>query len=358
MKISSLIGVTMICSLFVSSIGNVKLLSEVGASATKATDTGITNIPDLRTTFVKLENKLDLEFCFAPKADLYTRNQVCIAGMHPTFVYASGVVVHHEEKSSIILTAGHFCTTSLSTIDKIIGNDPHILPEKPEKMELVDIRWNPTFTARDISGTEFPLVLGAYVYDETKEASLDICAVTTYGKVPVPVAELAVKKPIAGERIVNIAAPHAIWAPNSVPIFEGFFAGGQGPHRGVMYTGWRAAPGSSGSPVFVYREGVYKLAGVLHSMDIRPIGISYGSSLGQTRYFTDRFISKLGPFIDEQVSTNISWIEPMKFLDNSRSDWDFTSFLKLLTTMQKNGHTLNEIYFHESDADALEELMQ
>ena len=92
-------------------------------------------------------------------------------------------------------------------------------------------------------------------------------------------------------------------------------------------------------------------------MDIRPIGVSYGSTLGQTRYFVNRFIDKLGPFIDEQVATNIPWIEPMKFLDNSQSDTEFTSFLQLLTTMQANGHTLNEIYFHESDADELEEIM-
>lgn len=359
MKISSLIGVTMLCSLFVSSIGNVNLLSEVDASTNQPTKAvnGITNIPELRTTFVKLENQLDLHFCFAPEKDL-KGEQECLSGKHPSFIYASGVIVHHEERSSIVLTAGHFCTTTLRTIDKMIQNDPYILPDKPEGKELVDIRWDETYIAKDISGAVFPLVLGAYVYDEQKRESLDICAVTTHGKVPVPVAELAVKKPMPGERIVNIAAPHAIWAPHSVPIFEGFFAGGHGPHRGVMYTGWRSAPGSSGSPIFVQRDGVYKLAGVLHSMDIRPIGVSYGSTLGQTSYFINRFIKKLGPFIDEQVATNITWIEPMKFLDISQSDSDFTSFLQLLTTMQKNGHSLQEIIFHESDTKELEELMR
>lgn len=135
-----------------------------------------------------------------------------------TFGGGSGVIVHHIENNTFILTAGHIC----DPLDK--------------ESYALDLDHNKT------------RVLILKVSEET-----DLCLMVTMDRIDRPISVIANTMPKPGEKAYNLAAPYGIHDKGMVLQFEGFYSGRiTHPRLGYhldMYT-IPTRPGSSGSPVF------------------------------------------------------------------------------------------------------------
>lgn len=130
----------------------------------------------------------------------------------------SGVIIHHLEDNTFVLTAGHIC----APLDK----ESYALDLDHNKHRL--------------------LILGV-----SKET--DLCLMVSMNKIDRPVAVIADKMPKPGEKALNLAAPFGIHDKGMVLQFEGYYSGRithpqLGYHLDVYTIPTR--PGSSGSPVF------------------------------------------------------------------------------------------------------------
>jgi len=148
----------------------------------------------------------------------------------------SGFVVKITYKGAFIITASHVCTTNQSGL-------------------------LPGVTATDKLKVE---TLGGKYYDAVMlvhDPEIDACLMFAEDLVDgVEEVVLSSSAPEEGDKVYNIASPHAIHYPNVVPIFEGRYIGQRG--KNAFYT-FDAAPGSSGSMI-LNENG--ELIGLLHSV--------------------------------------------------------------------------------------------
>lgn len=152
---------------------------------------------------------------------------------------ASGVKVSNGR----ILTAAHFC----ERFKQIKGTEGTIDSDG-------DLLKSSYLIAVDHVGMTHNLEIMLVVQD------VDLCVVkgeTVGGRE----AQLSSRPPYKTERVWNIAAPHGIYFPNAPILLEGFY-NGKTRHLGNHYS-VHAAPGSSGSPIFL-SDGT--LVGIIHSV--------------------------------------------------------------------------------------------
>jgi S1-C subfamily serine protease len=148
----------------------------------------------------------------------------------------SGFVVKITYKGAFIITASHVCATDQTSL-------------------LSGVTAIDELKVETLGGKYYDAVLLAH--DPNIDACLMFAEDLVDGVEEVTLSETA---PDEGDKVYNIASPHAIHYPNVVPIFEGRYIG---QRRGRAFYTFDAAPGSSGSMI-LNENG--ELIGLLHSV--------------------------------------------------------------------------------------------
>jgi len=222
-------------------------------------------------SFVKVEADNTLKFCDKEKIKCVTAPPISSSG--------SGVIISTRGSRSYVASAGHVCAG---------------LPPPPPGLDLNRIARGMFGLNLDFKADSLEIITNISVvdvdgnYHQTKvlavDAIVDLCLLRSSYINHLP-AKLSSKEAVIGSTIWNLAAPYAIFYPQSgVPIFRGVMSAqdGTGPAGGAMYTDLPARPGSSGSGVF---DTDGRLLGILHSTDIRMPEVAYGTSREQLRCF-------------------------------------------------------------------------
>lgn len=159
----------------------------------------------------------------------------------------SGVIIAHEQESTLVITAGHVC--------KMPPGESHLL-------SVVDSEGN-IHQSKSLK------------FDDTP----DLCIIKTTGTWGTPV-QLSSKEPAYGERMVSMAAPEGFFEPNMVLVFDGRYSG-QASNGDRIFT-IPCAPGSSGSAV-LNQDG--KIVSIIHSAAKNFQNIAIGSNIADIQKF-------------------------------------------------------------------------
>jgi len=130
----------------------------------------------------------------------------------------SGVIIHHIEDTTFILTAGHICLPLGSKIK-----------------------------ATDIGG-----IVHETIILKVSETA-DLCLIISLKRIDRPISKIAKKMVTVGSRVYTFSAPYGIHAPDMVLKFEGYYAGRvklPGINETLEMHTLPTRPGSSGSPVY------------------------------------------------------------------------------------------------------------
>lgn len=194
---------------------------------------------------------------------------------------ASAVVVRHyrdplsKSERSLILTAGHVC----------VPVNPAMFGYDPTKDSLTTTTFSRKIVLMDYAGNIYDDV-NIIIYD----MGGDLCLMESE-RMPysIPI-KLSPRPPENGERVLNIAAPLGIIHPPAVLIEEGFYVGEcRAPRCPTEISAWysdiNAAPGSSGSPIFISIGDKWMLVGMIHSVHSGFPSAPYSATLQQMRDF-------------------------------------------------------------------------
>jgi len=246
-----------------------------------------------RHAFAQIQHSVDLEGC---GKDEKTGKEKC---QKATMRYvSSGSFVFHSEVSkgiSYVLTAGHSCENSIP------------------KRQLVDgyeiINKGSRFRVVDLDGNQYD----AKVVKTNKRFDLCLMKVSDVYR-SLPTLKLADKEPLKGGRVMNMAAPHGLFWPGTVLLFEGFFSGYH--HRGYSIYTIPTKPGSSGSPI-INKDN--KLIGLIFAGYGVMENIGLSSPLAAIRVFLKKSIAlgemKLWEEKNKPApnsSTSETWMEKMR----------------------------------------------
>ena len=236
--------------------------------------------------------------------------QVCTFSINPGHFLGpklgvgSGVIVGHTDRSTLILTAAHVCSSPIekekNLKEKFESRYPGIrdikFPEPIGDYENVkEIKVETTLFVADLENK----LHVAKVVD--KIDSHDLCLLQTIERLNYPVVPFASDPPPIGEEVYNTAAPLGIFKKGMVPLFSGYFAGlcddetffcPKRAKESFVYTSMVIAPGSSGSPVYRKINGKFYLFSVIHSVHIHLPEIAYGTTYDQTKNFLNRALGK------------------------------------------------------------------
>jgi S1-C subfamily serine protease len=219
-----------------------------------------------RHAFIQVQQSIELEGCGLDKD---TQEEKC---QKATMRYvSSGAFVFHSEISettSYVLTAGHSCQNRLPKEQNVDGFK---IVNKGSVFKVVDLEGS-TYTATVVNiNTRFDLCL-LQVQDVLIKR---------------PTLKVAEKEPLKGEIVTNMAAPHGLYWPGTVLIFEGYFSGYHS--RGYSVYTIPTKPGSSGSPII---NSKHELVGVIFAgyPMIEHVGLS--SPLVAIRVFLKKSVAK------------------------------------------------------------------
>jgi len=174
----------------------------------------------------------------------------------------SGMVVHHRNGLTYVLTAAHVCQDRSQRsiqISTVLG-DAELSIEQRISLISIDYYGN-RHTTRVLS-----------VDNEN-----DICLIDSPGTwgYPVPVSS---NEPEIGEIVYNVAAPLGIFEPRMVPIFDGRFVGAD--PTGRRFYSIPTGPGSSGSAILNNRG---EIVGMIHSAFTQFENLAISASLADIR---------------------------------------------------------------------------
>lgn len=105
---------------------------------------------------------------------------------------ASGIIINHNDNSTVILTAKHVC-------------------KEDEK--------NVTLVALDIDENEYSVDVLA------TSKNTDLCLLASKGLIARPSVKVSSTRPKIGEKYFNLAAPLGLFAKQMIPIFAGYYDG-------------------------------------------------------------------------------------------------------------------------------------
>lgn len=152
-------------------------------------------------------------------------------------VFGSGIIVKSDRNETLILTAGHVCSTY--EISDGVANSEFIMS---------------FITVKNWDNITFPAEIIAVDFEN------DLCILMS---APTNLSSVKLSRihPDVGDRVFNISAPYAMFGNKFILTFEGIYSGEIRYENEQIYT-IPAAPGSSGSPVLNERG---HLIGMIHS---------------------------------------------------------------------------------------------
>jgi len=191
----------------------------------------------------------------------------------------------HQEPSSLVLTAGHFCKEPEGSIPPEVSQSviPYVVSAQ--------VKWK--YVAYDFMGNEVGVhKLIAHSMDA------DLCLLET-DEIPLKPIRIATERPVYGDRVANISTPYGLYFPPNILIDEGYYIG-MTDEDAIMLSDMSVGPGSSGSMLIIERWNGWELVGMLHSVIFiqqSPVGnrqmgvgepmITLGASLGQIKDFIE-----------------------------------------------------------------------
>lgn len=166
----------------------------------------------------------------------------------------SGVIIHHSDINTLILTAGHVCTREEE------------ITTKGESFAL----------DRDLTSFKVRVVK---IYLKS-----DLCLLETVNvKMNRSISEIAHEMPNQGDRVLNLAAPLGIHGRNMLLQFEGYYSGRQDYKKmKVDFYTIPTKPGSSGSPIF---NEDWEVIGIVSMVDLRLESLSLAATLEDIHEF-------------------------------------------------------------------------
>jgi len=143
----------------------------------------------------------------------------------------SGVVVAHDDISTLVLTAAHVC--------KVPGYIMDSIKEKSEAPDMVKQKLSV------VDRTEMEHAAMAYV----AAVNFDACLIQI-PKIYVKETSFSVVAPTIGDAIFNISAPYGHYSKNLAPMFKGYYSGSAAREKGMVdIYSISVDVGSSGSPL-------------------------------------------------------------------------------------------------------------
>jgi hypothetical protein len=171
----------------------------------------------------------------------------------------SGSVIRHHNHSTYVLTAGHVCETSSSSVSTIV--------------------------AIDSSGNAHNIEKTRYSDDP------DLCVVKSLGLWGVPLKFSSPSESLKyGDRVISMSAPNGIFSKNMVPIFSGMYSGDL-QNGDNVYT-LPAMAGASGSAVL---NDNLEIVSVVHSAAKGFQHVAIGTSAQRL----DQFMNSTRDFIEK-----------------------------------------------------------
>jgi len=229
---------------------------------TSSKDTEMLVINDARESFVKIivENEIIVTAC--SEQDLFSDNcDLSSISTEGYKIFGSGVIIKHN-RQNYILTADHICR---QMIDGGV-----VSPDGRSGMLL---------------SSPFAMTLDGMLHKvdiEKQDEINDICLLSFEKSEESTGLEIYNNNLIPGERVYNLAAPHGVFEPGNVLIFDGFYTGLTSTSNNSMMFSIYAEQGSSGSAIINNKGDVVS---IVHSVLTTVDNVTIGSNLDEIREF-------------------------------------------------------------------------
>lgn len=175
-------------------------------------------------SFVKVHTKMTVQVC----SEGVDKTSSC--SNESFYSVGSGSVIGHRHSKTYILTAAHVCHSEVEgALKNIVTSTKMEFKVQNTKDKYYDV------TVKNISS------------EYLNGNELDLCILESDSIISMPKLHLALKGPMIGDKVYNVAAPTGFFHPPTVPLFEGYYSGPLGKHHSLLTV--PAIGGSSGSPV-------------------------------------------------------------------------------------------------------------
>ena len=220
-------------------------------------------------------------FIFIKKIDVFFSCKVNLCRfIGKSLITGSGSIVGHSKTNSYILTAAHVIRSTAMPFH-------HHLRIQNEKRKGNTIRKISRTILFDFNEKAHPLI-EVVSYDDRH----DIALLKTR-KIKFKALYMAKRKPKAGDRLYNIAAPHKMFAKGMVPFYSGHFLGHKKFKMRTGHYKWAVtsiptAKGASGSPILNSKGNI---VGIISSVHRRFHHISLSPLYSDLKDFLEKSLS-------------------------------------------------------------------